>query len=79
MEKSYIIYKFSCHCGSDYEGKSSERFLVRINQHVPKTLKSWFDGRSEKPAKKYFSATRQHFFDKHECARNYKEEKFQFK
>ena len=38
-----------------YVGKTSQRFHVRIDQHVPKILKSWFDGRSEKPAKKYFS------------------------
>ena len=35
-EKSNIIYKFSCHCGSDYVGKTSQRFHVRIDQHVPK-------------------------------------------
>ena len=37
--------------GSDYVGKTSQRFHIRINQHVPKILKCWFDGHSEKPAK----------------------------
>ena len=40
QEKSSIIYKFTCHCGSDYVGKTSQWFLVRINQHVLKILKS---------------------------------------
>ena len=71
-EKSNIIYKFSCHCGSDYVGKTSQRFHVRIDQHVPKILKSWFGGRSEKPTKKYFSPIGQHLLDNPECAKNYK-------
>ena len=37
QEKSNIIYKFSFHCGSDYVGKTYQRFHVRINQHVPKS------------------------------------------
>ena len=56
QEKSNIIYKFSNHCGSDYVGRTSQRFHVGIDKHVVKILKSWFDGRSEKPRKKYFSA-----------------------
>ncbi len=57
-------------------GKTSQRFHVRIDQHVPKILKSWFDGRSEKLAKKYFSAIGQHLLDNHDCAKSYKKEKF---
>ena len=56
QEKNNIIYKFSCHCGNDYVGKTSQRFHVRIDQHVLKVLTSWFDGRSEKPTKKYLLA-----------------------
>ena len=63
QEKSNIIYKFSCHCGSDYVGKTSQSFYVRTNQHVPKFLKTWFDGRSKKPTKRYFSAIGQHLLD----------------
>ena len=47
IEKSNIIYKLSCHCGSDYMGKTSQRFNVKISQHVPKILKIWYDGRPE--------------------------------
>ena len=70
QEKSNIIYKFSCHCGSVYVEKTSQRFHVRIDQHVPKFLKSWFDGRSEKPTKKKFSAIGQHLLDNPECVKN---------
>ena len=75
-EKSNIIYKFSCHCGSDYVGKTSQRFHVRIDQHVPKVLNKWFNGRSEKPTKKYFSAIEQHLLDNPECVKNYKKDNF---
>ena len=56
--------------------KISQRFHVRIDQHVTKVLKSWFDGRSEKQTKKYFAAIRQHLLDNPECAKNNKIENF---
>ena len=71
-----MIYKFSCHCGIDYTGKRSQRFHVRIDQHVTKIFKSLFHGRLEKPAKKYLSAIGQQLLDSHECARNDKEKYF---
>ena len=40
QEKSNIIYKCSCHCCSDYVEKTYQRFHARIDQHVPKVLKS---------------------------------------
>jgi len=52
-KKSNIIYKFSCHCGSGYVGKTSQRFHIRQNQHVPKIIKKWMAG-GEKADKSYF-------------------------
>ena len=68
-KKSNNIYKLSYHCGSDYVGKISQRFHVRIDQHVPKILKSWFDGHSEKPVKNHFSSVGQHFLESNECSK----------
>ena len=39
-------------------------------------LKSWFDDRSAKRAKKEFSAIRQHLFNNYEFMRNYKKDNF---
>ena len=40
QEKNNIILKFSCHCVSDYVGKISQRFHLRIDQHVPKVIRN---------------------------------------
>jgi len=56
--------------------KTSQKLQVTIDQHVPKILKSWFDGHSEKHVKKYFSVIGQRLLNNHECARNQKEENF---
>ena len=63
--KKYIIYKFNCHCGTDYVGKTSQKFHVRIDQHVLKILNSWFDVLLENSATKYFSAIGQNVLDNH--------------
>ena len=76
QEKSNIIYKFSFHCGSDYVGKTSQRFHLRINQHVPKIIRSWINGTSAQPKKNYFSAIGQHLLDNQVCAKNFKENSF---
>ena len=76
QEKSNIIYKFSCHCGSGYVGKTSQRFHLRINQHVPKIIRSWINGTSAQPKKNYFSAIGQHLLDNQVCAKNFKENSF---
>ena len=41
-ELSNVVYVFSCHCGNDYVGRTSQRFHVRREQHVTKKLKSSF-------------------------------------
>ena len=30
-----VIYKYTCNCGSDYKGKTSNRLDLRIKQHLP--------------------------------------------
>ena len=52
-EKSNIIYKFSCHRGSGYVGKTSQRFHFRQIQHVPNIVKKQMAG-GGKPEKSYF-------------------------
>ena len=47
-----------------------------MDPHVPKILKSWFEGHLDKPEKNYFSAVGQHLLDNYECTTNYKEENF---
>ena len=38
LQKSNVIYQFSCHCDSWYVGRTSQRLQDRIKQHVPKSI-----------------------------------------
>ena len=40
LQTSNVIYQFSCHCNSRYEGRTSRRLQDRIKQHVPKSIRS---------------------------------------
>ena len=40
LQKSNIIYQFSCHCDCRYVGRNSQRLQDRIKQHVPKSIRS---------------------------------------
>ena len=40
LQKSNVIYQFSCHCDSRYVGRTSQRLQVRIKQHVPESIRS---------------------------------------
>ena len=63
-KENNIIYKFNCYRGSGYVGKSSQKFHLRQNQHVPKTIKKWMAG-GEKPEKIYFYSIGNHFWITH--------------
>ena len=40
LQKSNVIYQFSCHCDSQFVGRTSQRLQDRIKQHVPKSIRS---------------------------------------
>ena len=40
LQKSNVIYQFSCHCDSRYVTRTSQRLQDRIKQHVPKSIRS---------------------------------------
>ena len=42
LQKSNVIYQFSCHCDSRYVGRTSQKLQNRIKQHVPKSIRSCF-------------------------------------
>ena len=39
-QQSNVIYEYSCHCDSRYVGRTSQRLLDRINQHIPKSIRN---------------------------------------
>ena len=40
LQKSNMIYQFSCHCDSQYAGRTSQKLQNSIKQHVPKSIRS---------------------------------------
>ena len=39
-DNSNVIYEFKCHCDSRYVGRTSQRLMERIKQHVPKSIRN---------------------------------------
>ena len=39
-QQSNVIYEYSCHCDSRCVGRTSQRLLDRINQHIPKSIRN---------------------------------------
>ena len=40
LNKSNVIYQFSCHCDSRYVGRTIQMLQDRIKQHVPESIRS---------------------------------------
>ena len=40
FSRSNVIYKFECHCGSEYVGRTGQSLIARIKQHVPAAIRS---------------------------------------
>ena len=58
LQKSSVIYQFSCHCDSRYVGRTSQRLQDRIKQLVPKSIRSCFSSQKRLlPARRCKSST----------------------
>ena len=40
LQKSNVVWQFSCYCDNRYVGHTSQRLQNRIKQHVPKSIRS---------------------------------------
>ena len=75
--KNNVIYKFQCHCKSEYVGRSSQRFHRRIAQHVPRMIKDWINNKSMRPTDRYyFTAIGHHLINSPDCAKHYNDNMF---
>ena len=45
LQKSNVIYQFSCHCHRRFVGRTSQKLPDRMKQHVPKSIRSSFQER----------------------------------
>ena len=72
-----VIYHYQCHCDSEYVGRTSQRFHLRREQHIPNNIRKWMVNQTgRKPEAKYFTAIGRHLLDNPECARNYHDGRF---
>ena len=73
--QSNIIYKYECHCGSGYVGKTTQVLNKRIGQHIPPIFRST-SGKKCKLPNKHSSAIGQHLIDNPQCAAEYSDGRF---
>ena len=74
-KKSIVIYKFKYHCDSVYVGRTPQRFDIRRDQHVTKSLRTWMDTDLNKPTNRS-SAIAEHLLNNSDCAKNYRDSNF---
>ena len=68
LKKSKVIYKFKYHCDNVYIGRTSERFNIRRDQHILKSLRSWMDMGLNKPSNR-LSAISEHLLKNYDVQR----------
>ena len=85
LQKSNVIYQFSCHCDSRYVGRTSQRLQNRIKQQVSTSICSCFSSQKHiLPARQCKSSTQpntrslasdsaigSHLLQNHACAQHY--------
>ncbi len=77
QEKNNVIYHYRCHCESVYVGRTSKRFHLRRDEHVPNNIREWINNQDRsRPSASYFTAIGQHLLSNPECATNYRDDRF---
>ena len=84
-QKSCVVYEFSCRCEVRYVGRSTQRLVDRITQHVPTSIRRKSNTTREQPLRictnkkskiKCESAKGQHLIANPECAKTYTDDNF---
>ena len=76
QQRSNLVYQFTCHCGSRYVGRTSQRLSARIGQHVPPYLRKILGTlRAQNAAPT--SAIGQHLKSNIECGKRFSPESFE--
>ena len=75
FEQSYIIYKYQCWCDASYIGRTTQRLNIRINQHVPKGIRS-IPQTTSGLSQAQDSAIGDHLCTTNSCRTNYNDRQF---
>ena len=80
IQKSSVIYEFTCLCDSGYVGRTTQRLENRIKQHFPSSIRNKSRPQREQPprsckskitTKTCDSANGQHLLENPDCAQIY--------
>ena len=83
LQQSTVVYQYVCRCNCRYVDRTSQRLPGRIDQHIPRCIRS--DKRPTKilpnreckitstPSVYCASAIGQHFLENEKCAKHYKD------
>ena len=86
LQQIMVVYQCLCRCDCRYMGQTSQRLHDRINQHIPRCIRS--DKRPTKnlpnqeckitstPSVCYYSAIGQHSLENEKCAKHYNDAQF---
>ena len=86
LQQSMVVYQYVCRCDCRYFGRTSQRLQDRINQHIPRCIRS--DKRPTKnlpnreckitstPSAYCDSAIGQHVLENKECAKHFNDAQF---
>ena len=74
-DNNNVIYKYKCHCDSEYIGRTSKRFHVRRDQHVTKSIRKWMQDFKNRPTGN-LTAIGEHLIWNPVCAKNYDDRRF---
>ena len=77
-QQSMVVYQYVCRCDCRYVGRTSQRLLDRIKQHIPKAIRN-----QTQPDRDLFqsnltstSAIGQHLLNNEKCASYYDDNQF---
>ena len=70
-----IIYKYTCSCGSDYTGRTSNRLDLRIKQHLPARILNLKLKRGQL-ANTPGSSVAEHMVNSRECVTDFNVDRF---
>jgi hypothetical protein len=76
ISRSNLIYRYSCHCGSGYIGRTSRRLELRIKEHVPQAIFANPAIALSSNTIREKSAIADHLIDYPECLHNYSRQRF---
>ena len=71
LARSNVIYMFKCLCGKRYVGRTEQRLVDRITQHVPSTIRKHKSDKKLPDANKQSSAVAKHLCENADCAAAY--------